>query len=177
MALPETEDALVALPAFRGRGTRRRSATWFGAIDRARHLAETALPPTSLPIEGPPPVRAWTDRDPLAAARLLAARTAVAARATELAMPTENLLSPDALRRVVWSPPEQVTEASVGEALRALSARPWQVALTAPLIAAAMASVPAAPPPAPVTAPASPPAPVGEGRLRSIGSNEGPPHP
>jgi ribonuclease D len=154
MALPETEDALVALPAFRGRGTRRRSATWFGAIDKARRLAETALPPASLPSEGPPPVRSWGERDPLAAARLCAARTAVAARAAELGMPTENLLSPDALRRVVWSPPQPVTEISVAAALHALGSRPWQVELTAPLVTAAIASVT-------VPQPAQPP--VGEG--------------
>ena len=172
MALPETEDALVALPAFRGRGTRRRSATWFRAIDKARHLTEAALPPASLPPEGPPPVRAWGERDPLAAARLTAARTSVAARAAELSMPTENLLSPDALRRVVWSPPEPVTDVSVGAALRALGARPWQVELTAPLVTAAVASVPAVPHPA---RPAQ--STMGEGDPRSIGSNEGHPHP
>jgi ribonuclease D len=138
MALPETEEALVALPAFRGRGTRRRSGTWFGAIDRARGLAEAALPPASLPSDGPPPVRSWTERDPVAAARLSAARTAVAAVAAELDMPTENLLSPDAMRRVVWSPPQPVTEATVAAALSALGSRAWQVELTAALVAAAI---------------------------------------
>ena len=149
MALPETEEALIALPAFRGRGTRRRSGTWLGAIDRARALAEAALPPASLPSDGPPPARAWHERDPLASARLTAARTAVAARAAELAMPTENLLSPDALRRVVWSPPEPITEAAVAAALAALGARPWQVGLTAPAIAAAVDTTTVPPQPLP----------------------------
>ena len=39
-------------------------------------------------------------------------------------MPTENLLTPDLLRRVAWSPPDPVTAASIGEALEALGARP-----------------------------------------------------
>ena len=50
-------------------------------------------------------------------------------------MPTENLLTPDTLRRVAWNPPEPVDAASVGAALRELGARPWQVAQTAQAIA------------------------------------------
>ena len=57
-------------------------------------------------------------------------------------MPTENLLTPDTLRRVAWSPPEPVTAASVGEALTALGARPWQVAATAQVIAQAFVDGP-----------------------------------
>ena len=57
------------------------------------------------------------------------------ALADELQMPTENLLTPDLLRRVAWSPPEPLSAASVGEMLAELGARPWQIAQTAQLIA------------------------------------------
>jgi ribonuclease D len=50
----------------------------------------------------------------------------------------ENLLTPDLVRRVTWSPPEPLSEEAVGDALRAGGARPWQVALTAPALAAAL---------------------------------------
>ena len=57
-------------------------------------------------------------------------------------MPAENLLTPDYLRRVLWTPPavrepEELTQA-VSVALRELGARAWQVRLTAPLLAAAV---------------------------------------
>jgi ribonuclease D len=50
-------------------------------------------------------------------------------------MPTENLITPDLLRRVAWTPPEPLSAASVGEFLAELGARPWQIAQTSQLIA------------------------------------------
>ena len=86
-------------------------------------------------------MRNWADRDPVAAARLTQARADLATMGEELSVPVENLLTPDFLRRVLWTPPKTGTgdtEAGVREALSALGARPWQVDLTAPLIAAAI---------------------------------------
>ena len=51
-------------------------------------------------------------------------------------MPTENLLTPELLRRVAWSPPGD-DAASIADALGALGARPWQIAHTAQQIAQA----------------------------------------
>jgi ribonuclease D len=65
---------------------------------------------------------------------LKAARPVVEQRAEELRMPTENLLTPELLRRVAWTPPQPLTAASVGEALASLGARPWQIAQTAQVI-------------------------------------------
>ena len=46
-------------------------------------------------------------------------------------MPTENLLSPELLRRLCWSDPV----ADVASELLSLGARPWQVALVSAAIA------------------------------------------
>ncbi|MEB4616184.1 ribonuclease D, partial [Leucobacter sp. M11] len=54
-----------------------------------------------------------------------------------LGMPTENLLTPELLRRVAWEPPADPTPAAIAEALGALGARPWQLDVTAPIISAA----------------------------------------
>ncbi|MGO1547865.1 MAG: ribonuclease D, partial [Microbacterium gubbeenense] len=54
-----------------------------------------------------------------------------------LSIPTENLLTPDHLRRVAWQPPEPLTEDAIGEALASHGARPWQIAQTAPIIRSA----------------------------------------
>ncbi|MBV9293647.1 MAG: ribonuclease D, partial [Frankiales bacterium] len=62
----------------------------------------------------------------------------------EHGLPVENLLSPELLRRVTWSPPESTPEA-VAQALRAGGARPWQVNLTAGVLAAALAQAPTSP--------------------------------
>jgi ribonuclease D len=45
------------------------------------------------------------------------------------AVPVENLLSPDLVRRLMWTPPEG-DPVVVAEALRAGGAREWQVELT-----------------------------------------------
>ncbi|MEV5903395.1 hypothetical protein AB0L81_26245, partial [Streptomyces sp. NPDC052127] len=88
--------------------------------------------------DDPPPPRAWADKDPVAAARLSAARAAVSALAEELNMPQENLIAPDAVRRVCWEPPA-ADEAAVADALASYGARPWQVEQVAPVLAAALA--------------------------------------
>jgi ribonuclease D len=54
-------------------------------------------------------------------------------------MPTENLLHPDAVRRVAWNPPEPPSAEAIAEQLRGHGARPWQVELTAEPIAGALA--------------------------------------
>jgi ribonuclease D len=52
-------------------------------------------------------------------------------------MPPENLVQPDLVRRLAWSPPEPPTSEAVAATLRAGGARAWQVGLvTAPLAGA-----------------------------------------
>jgi ribonuclease D len=138
LQLPKTPDDLAALPAYRGRNPRRHAPAWFRAVQRGRTLPDTSLPEHSLPGEGPPPAHRWAERDPAAAERLTATRAVVAALADEHTMPTENLLQPDAVRRLAWSPPETITEESVGLVLTALGSRSWQVELTANPLAKAM---------------------------------------
>ena len=52
-------------------------------------------------------------------------------------VPAENLLTPDYLRRVLWSPPDvpdDELDDAVSAELRRLGARSWQLGLTVPLI-------------------------------------------
>jgi ribonuclease D len=58
-------------------------------------------------------------------------------------VPAENLLSPDTVRRVMWEPAGADADA-VGDQLRQLGAREWQVELTAPMLADAVAAARAA---------------------------------
>ena len=129
---------LVELPGFTGRGARRHIALWFDALTRARRLGEGDLPPHTLPSDGPPPPRVWPERDPVAAARLTRCRAAVTAIAAEHALPVENLLAPDTVRRLAWEPPGGGAPAlaDVESFLREHGARDWQVGLTAAALAA-----------------------------------------
>ena len=139
-AMPTDTRALAGLHGFGPRMGRRQLEHWQSAVDRARRLPEAELPQPGQPSAGPPPPRAWADKDPAAAARLTAARAAVTARAEELRLPQENLLTPDTVRRLCWEPPAEPTPEAVAEALRGLGAREWQIGQTAALLAEALAS-------------------------------------
>src|SRR5690606_30418863 len=117
LELPRTTKALTEITPFTGRSARRHLREWLAAVNRAHTLPEPELPHPSTPGDGPPPTNRWADRDPAAAARLTAARTAVAALADEHRMPTENLLQPDAVRRLTWEPPADLSEEGVSARL------------------------------------------------------------
>ncbi|MEV0994956.1 ribonuclease D [Nonomuraea sp. NPDC050202] len=136
---PRTKKALTEISAFTGRSARRHMSDWLAAVARARNLPDNQLPQPSTPGDGPPPPNRWADRDPAAAKRLAAARAVVAALAEEHHMPTENLLQPDAVRRLTWEPPDEITEESVTARLRELGAREWQLSLAAAPITKALA--------------------------------------
>lgn len=131
-ALPRHTGQLLALPEFAGKGTRRRAAVWQRAVDEALALPAEELPSLRGPrSDAPPAPRTWADRDPVAARRLSAAREVVTALSTELSIPAENLLQPDALRRLCWTPPDPADATNIAEFLRGRGARPWQVDLFA----------------------------------------------
>ena len=151
MASPQSKGALAGVAAFTGRASRSQLDRWWEAIEKGR--ASTALPRERVPSDAPPPPRAWADRNPEADARLKAARPVVEARAEELGMPTENLLTPETLRRIAWEPPAVIDRASIAEALALREARPWQIEETAQRIADAFveAAQTSDPPSAPVS--------------------------
>ena len=107
-----TRAALLELPVFRGRANRRLVGTWFGALAAAGAARADELPLHSKPGDGPPPVNRWADRDPAAAARLSAARAGLAELSEQWSVPVENLLSPDLVRRLMWSPRAADADAS-----------------------------------------------------------------
>ena len=152
-ATPRTPQALASTPGFTGRAAKSKLSLWAEAVSTALALPEDDLPAHTPRGDGPPPPRAWAAKDPLAAARLTAARAAVTALAEEHGLPVENLLQPDALRRLAWAPPQPLEAEGVRAALAARGARPWQLDLVAAPVAAAMAQArvtEADPGPAPV---------------------------
>ena len=126
--------AMRQIPAFSRRQARRYEASWLAAVEAVAELPESELPPMHIANEGPPQARMWAAKDPVAAARLTAVRSALADIAEQHGLPLENLLTPDHVRRLAWRPPEPVTAETVDAALAAYGARPWQRELTVPTI-------------------------------------------
>ncbi|MEU3630160.1 MULTISPECIES: HRDC domain-containing protein [Streptomyces] len=138
LALPADVQALTALPGFGSRMGRRQLEQWQAAVDRAKALPDAQLPQPGQALAGPPPPRAWAEKDPAAAARLSAARAVVSALAETLSLPQENLIAPDTVRRVCWEPPRDASEDSVAQVLAGHGARPWQIELVTPALAGAL---------------------------------------
>jgi ribonuclease D len=127
-AVPESKRDLIAMREFTGRASRSQIDRWWDAIQVG--LTTTDLPVLRAPGESIPPPRAWPDKNPEADRRLKAARAAVTEVSTEMRIPVENLLTPELLRRLSWSPPENVTLDAIRDALAAMGARPWQLDAT-----------------------------------------------
>lgn len=123
---------LAALKEFHGRASRSHLALWWEAIERGR--ASEDLPPARVPSDGPPPPKIWSDKRPEAFARLEAAKAIVSDLSQQHHIPSENLVNPDALRRLCWEPPEPLDEPSLAAFLDSRGVRSWQISLIAPAL-------------------------------------------
>jgi ribonuclease D len=127
---PTNERELLVLPGFGGRSVRRLAQIWLDALEEARSLPEADLPQPP-PADGPPPPHRWAERDPVAAARLARSREVVTRLATAHSLPPENLVAPDAIRRLAWAPPAHIDRDTIAEVLARTGVRRWQIDLLA----------------------------------------------
>ncbi|MDR1806716.1 MAG: ribonuclease D [Propionibacteriaceae bacterium] len=137
-------DSLGHIEWFHRRQAQKFRPDWLAAVARAEKLGPDDWPPLRRPSDGPPAPRGWKTVNPPAARRWEKVRPAVNRRAEELNVPPENLIQPDALRRLVWEP-EGADARSVDAQLADLGARAWQRDLVTPVVVTALAKVKAAP--------------------------------
>lgn len=135
LADPKTVEELTALPVFGGPKQKRSARVWLDALAAAR--ARLDPPEINEPLDGPPPPVRWSRRKPEAAARLESARAALSEVSGTVSVPTENLVSPDLVRRLCWDWAGGGQEA-VDAFLRDGGARQWQRDLVAPVLARAL---------------------------------------
>ncbi len=131
-SMPASKRDLGALKEFNGRASRSQLDRWWEAIERGR--ATEDLPVLRQQSDALPPPRAWAERNPEADRRLKLARAELVAIAEQRALPIENLLTPEVLRRLAWNPPTPVAEAAVDAALAGSGARDWQREAVVPAI-------------------------------------------
>ena len=127
--------ALAANRKFAGRASRSYIDTWWAAIEKG--LANRDLPALRTTHTGIPNHRSWAQKYPDADARLKSVRAAVLAKAEELNIPVENLVSPDTIRQLCWEPRSTDVE-QVEDRLIEIGARPWQARLIAECAAEAL---------------------------------------
>ena len=121
---PDTVEELTALPIFGGSRQRRSAQMWLDALARARATTTRHRRPNSRPPDRQRR-RGGASRKPEAAARLEAARAGLAELSQRVSVPTENLVTPEVVRRLCWDwQPVADTEAAVDEFLREAQVRP-----------------------------------------------------
>lgn len=128
-------DDLRAVRGFSWRIASRYESAWLDALDRAAGLGREELPAMSAAPDGPPPPRTWGKRFPEAFARWERVRQATMTLAEEQHVPVENLIAPDAVRRLTWEPPSELSHESVDAFLADRLVRPWQRAIVVPAVA------------------------------------------
>src|SRR4029079_4210634 len=134
---PKSVEDLTALPVFGGSKQRRSAQVWLDALNRARE--DDDQPEVSEPQNGPPPASRWARRKPEAAVRLEAARAGLNELSERVSVPTENLVSPELVRRLCWDwAPVEDTAAAIDEFLHDAGARPWQRELAVPVLTEAL---------------------------------------
>jgi ribonuclease D len=110
------------------------SELWISTISATLALPEEQWPETRSKSDALPPIKLWRERFPEKYAPLTHARFHLGEKAIALSIPLENLISPELVRRICWSPPET----SVHDALLALGARRWQAEIVAPILTSAL---------------------------------------
>jgi ribonuclease D len=110
------------------------AATWISCITDAIAMPEDQWPEARSKSDAMPPIKVWRERFPERYAPLTHARFNLQARAEELSIPLENMISPELVRRICWQPPES----SVHGALIALGARHWQADIASPILEKAL---------------------------------------
>jgi ribonuclease D len=137
LADPKTAAELTALPVFSGPKQRRSARMWLDALESARRTDDP--PEAAEAVTGPPPAVRWAKRKPEAAAYLESARAALGALSERVGVPTENLVSPDLVRRLCWDFQEVPdVRGVIADFLSAGGARNWQRELVVPTLSAAL---------------------------------------
>jgi ribonuclease D len=105
---------------------------WFSIYEEAFAAADSELPPMRGSGTGLPAIKIWESKNPLGYARATHIRARIIELASEYGMPPENLISPDAIKKLCWNePPASGLLSHIESTLRAAGARTWQVGLIA----------------------------------------------
>ena len=110
------------------------TASWISAITDALSMNEESWPQLRANSDALPPIKLWRERFPERYAPLTHARAKLDERARELEIPLENLISPEAVRRICWNRPV----GAVSMTLEGLGVRAWQIEIATPILEAAL---------------------------------------
>jgi ribonuclease D len=106
------------------------AAQWFKVFSDSLLADESELPPMRGSGTGLPAIKIWESKNPPAYARATHIRAKISELAREYALPPENLLSPESVKRLCWSePPMGELGEYIRNTLSSSGAREWQIEL------------------------------------------------
>ena len=108
------------------------AANWFEVLQESLNAPDSELPPMRGTGSGLPAIKIWESKNPSGYARATHVRARVVELAKEHGLPAENLISPDAVKRLCWVEPDARNPlAFIESTLASAGARPWQIDLVA----------------------------------------------
>lgn len=131
----KSKPELASSKSFSGRASRSYLDTWWAALHEGLNTRD--LPPARLAQIGIPNHRTWANRFPEADLRLKAVKPVMAKISEEILVPLENILTPDYLRQLCFTPPTEISTESIAKYLLDLGARNWQIDLVSEELAKA----------------------------------------
>jgi len=134
-AKPRTRSELIALRSFTGRASRTYIDIWWDSYSKGLNtekLVEVRAQQTGIPNH-----RNWPSKFPEANIRLQWCKRLLAELSTELNISQENILAPDTVRALCFTPPV-LSKDAVSSSLRDLRARQWQIEAVAELLIEAL---------------------------------------
>ena len=155
-------DNLEAVAKVIGRRTRLEAPPfnrWLNVLNLALKTPIEEQPELRVASQSLPPIKIWKDRNPLGYARLTHARAALIELSAQIQIPTENLVTPEFVRKICWQDPPASNsdyENFVTEQLNKMGARPWQIELVTPSISSCLSQTQPLVVPEPVEAESEP---------------------
>ncbi len=155
-------DNLEAVAKVIGRRTRLEAPPfnrWLNVLNLALKTPIEEQPELRVASQSLPPIKIWKDRNPLGYARLTHARAALIELSAQIQVPTENLVTPEFVRKICWQDPPASNsdyENFVTEQLNKMGARPWQIELVTPSISSCLSQTQPLVTPEPVEAESEP---------------------
>jgi ribonuclease D len=155
-------DNLEAVAKVIGRRTRLEAPPfnrWLNVLNLALKTPIEEQPELRVASQSLPPIKIWKDRNPLGYARLTHARAALIELSAQIQIPTENLVTPEFVRKICWQDPPASNsdyENFVTEQLNKMGARPWQIELVTPSISSCLSQTQPLVTPEPVEAESEP---------------------
>jgi ribonuclease D len=132
---------------------------WLSVLNNALKTPIEEQPELRVASQSLPPIKIWKDRNPLGYARLTHARAGLIELSAQIQIPTENLVTPEFIRKICWQDPPASNsdyENFVTEQLIKMGARPWQIELVTPSISSCLSQTQPLVVPEPVEAESEP---------------------